>query len=370
VLVIDDLEAMRALIRRALGAHGYQVDAAATLAEAGRLDPLGYDAILVDAHLGTERGADLVESLRSQDPSVVGRCLLITGSDPDTIPAGIACLTKPFSLPDLLAAVGLLGPGDTPLPGSPQSAAATPGPAVGPGPAPAGGSQPGDLPSAWRLLGIVRGLRARERTELADFLHDGPIQELSAAVLELQLLRRAGLPGLEPGLGRALAQLAAAGNALGSVVAGDRPLPPLGSRQAGGSGQAGDSGQAGAIGQRTGWLLAAPATVHSRADPPGLPVPGGAAVADIVELLLLRLVPVGARPAAEVTVESRGGVTGIVLTVSPASAGEPGIGDPQAARAALADLASALGATAQAEFRAREWQVSLDLPGQPAAPGS
>src|ERR1017187_9592015 len=74
VLVLDDVEDLRILIRRALAARGYQVDVAATLAEARGMDPGRYDAVLVDAHLGRERGLDLVEALLSEDPSAARRC--------------------------------------------------------------------------------------------------------------------------------------------------------------------------------------------------------------------------------------------------------------------------------------------------------
>src|SRR5712671_4300040 len=87
---------MRILIHRALSTSGYQVDVAATLAQARAMDPAGYDAVLVDAGLGPDRGMDLIESLRSEDPAA------------DTIPAGVARLTKPFKLAELLTAVHAL----------------------------------------------------------------------------------------------------------------------------------------------------------------------------------------------------------------------------------------------------------------------
>src|ERR1022692_5072800 len=67
VLVVDDLDEMRTLIHRALSARGYKVDVAANLAEAREKQPRGYDAVLVDAHLGAERGIDLVEALQSEE---------------------------------------------------------------------------------------------------------------------------------------------------------------------------------------------------------------------------------------------------------------------------------------------------------------
>ena len=128
VLVVDDVAEMRALIWRILSADGYQVDVAATLSEARDLDPAGYSAVLVDAHLGTEHGTELIEELRSADPAAVSRCLVITGGTADAGPAGLAVLTKPFRAADLLDAVRAL-----------QQAA--------PPPAPAGSAPAGSVPA-------------------------------------------------------------------------------------------------------------------------------------------------------------------------------------------------------------------------------
>src|SRR5260370_33509133 len=53
------------------------------------------------------------------------------------------------------------------------------------------------------LLDSMRRLRARERGYLAGFLHDGPIQELAAATLELGETRRTmrTQPSAELGVG-------------------------------------------------------------------------------------------------------------------------------------------------------------------------
>src|SRR5689334_1777809 len=108
VLVVDDTDEVRMLIRRALAAHGYQVDAAASLAQANALDPAGYDVVLVDAHLGAEMGTDLIEAMLAQDPAAAGRCLVITGGSTAIVPSGVACLPKPFRPADLLHAVRTL----------------------------------------------------------------------------------------------------------------------------------------------------------------------------------------------------------------------------------------------------------------------
>jgi DNA-binding response OmpR family regulator len=77
ILVVDDVAEMRTQICRALTACGDEVDVASTLAAAREMDPGGYDAVLVDARLGPERGLDLVEALLSEDPAAVG-CLVMT----------------------------------------------------------------------------------------------------------------------------------------------------------------------------------------------------------------------------------------------------------------------------------------------------
>ena len=76
-------EAIRTIIRRVLTRAGYHVDVAASAPQARSMDPAGYDALLVDAHLGRERGTALIQALVAEDPAAAGRCLLITGGKPD-----------------------------------------------------------------------------------------------------------------------------------------------------------------------------------------------------------------------------------------------------------------------------------------------
>ena len=138
VLVVDDMAEMRTLIQRVLSADGYQVDVAATLAEARRLDPAGYSAVLVDAHLGAEHGLDLIEELRSADPAAARRCVVITGAPAEAGAADLAFLAKPFQAADLLDAVRTL-PQPVSQPDPPPSGPPRPGPerpdprAAGPG---------------------------------------------------------------------------------------------------------------------------------------------------------------------------------------------------------------------------------------------
>ena len=360
VLVIDDVDEMRTLIHRALSADGYEVDVAASLAQARALDPAGYDAVLVDAGLGSEQGADLIEALRTANPAAAGRCLMMTGGATDTIPDGVAHLTKPFKLDQLLDAVHALqqiprqATARLPVGISPDT-----GPASNTGPVPATRAVPAERavaePGAWRLLRLIRRLRTRERHELVDFLHDGPIQELAAASLDLQVLARSAGPELAQRLAATLRQLDTAASSLRWLVDGHWPfLQP-------------ETGLADTVRQRTAWLLAAPVTVHADEAPAGLSAAEVAAVADAVELLLVGILP--ASPPhlqARVTVQSGavGIQVGLILITGQA---DLAASDRAPARAALEALAAALGATAHADLGDRRWQARILLPRQAEA---
>ena len=293
VLVVDDMAEMRTLIWRILSADGYQVDVAATLAEARGLDPAGYSAVLVDAHLGTEQGMDLIEELRSADPVAVSRCLVITGGTADAGPAGLAVLTKPFRAADLIDAVralqqaapaqpdppqhqpplpepplpepGLPEPG-LPEPGLPEPGLQEPG-LPEPGLQEPGLQEPGSRPesgggpeSSWgspspspaqirRLLAVTRRLRTRERRDLVGFLHDGPIQELTAGTLEAEMMRRSAPAGPASRVDAVLRQIEAAARALRWLVDGEWPFMQP------------EVQLAGALRQRCAWLLTEPLAI-------------------------------------------------------------------------------------------------------------
>ena len=236
VLVIDDTEAIRTIIRRVLAGAGYRVDVAASAPEARLMDPAGYDALLVDAHLGRERGTALIQALVAEDQAVAGRCLLITGGKPDLVPVGVACLTKPFRPDELITAVGALHPADSATrPEVPQSSR----PRAGQPPgrqargSQARGSQPQDgqpreappgPPAVWQLLGLIERLRAGERAAIADFIHDGPIQDLTAAMLSVQALTRLPPSELAPQMTELGRHLDAAAGSVRQIV-DDGALP-------------------------------------------------------------------------------------------------------------------------------------------------
>jgi hypothetical protein len=218
-------------------------------------------------------------------------------------------------------------------------------------PAP-GGDAPDAAGRAWQLLRLTRRLRTHERRELTDFLHDGPIQELTALALDLQLMSRSGpVPG-----GRIEAMLqrldAATGSLRWLIEESWSFLTP-------------ETQLAAAIKQRTSWLLSEPVTVDAGRgavlDPADMPV-----IADVVELLLLGLIPPGQRARAEVAVRTPRRLIQIELTLTAAADSELA-GDPPAALASLDELACALGASAQATLDRGRWQASLALPNGPGA---
>jgi CheY-like chemotaxis protein len=422
VLVVDDLSEMRVIIHRALSDRGYQVDVAATIEQAREMSPGGYDAVLVDAHLGPERGTDLVEAMLAEDPAAASRCLVMTGGPTGALPDGIAYLAKPFHLGELIDAVSALHqpragpaahrqPGSTPAaqgqaastptmqrqaastPTMQRQAASTPAahreagitpaahreagitpaahreagitptmhreaaiaPDAGahsPTPVPSGEYRPGTGLQAWRLLGLTRRLRARERHELVDFLHDGPIQELTAVTLELQMTRRS-MPD-PSALDGVLQRLDAAAGSLRWLVDGQWPF------------QSPETQLAATLRQRTAWLLAAPVAVDLDEPTAGLATTEMQVVVDVVELMLLAMVA-GPPVRAHVAVRTEAHLIGIDLTLMAAAGENQEIGDPALARTALDGLASALGTSAETALRECPWRVQIALAREPAA---
>ena len=354
VLVVDDLSEMRAIIHRALSERGYHVDVAATIEQARQMSPAGYDAVLVDAHLGPERGTDLVEAMLAEDPAAARRCLVMTGGPTGALPDGIAYLAKPFHLSELIEAVSALHqPAARPAadrePGSAAAAQAQAGvaPGIGPhSPAPvlAAEHRAQAGPQAWSLLCLTRLLRARERHELVDFLHDGPIQELTAVTLELQMTRRS-MPD-PAAIDRVLQRLDAAAGSLRWLVDGQWPF------------QAPETQLTAALRQRTAWLLAAPVTVDLGEPAACLAITEMQVVVDVVELMLLAMVA-GPPARAQVTLRAEAQLIRIDLTLMAAAGDDQEIGDPERARTALNYLASALGTSASATLREPPWRAQI-----------
>jgi CheY-like chemotaxis protein len=383
VLVVDDNDEVRVLIRRALVAHGYHVDAAASLAQASALDPAGYDAVLVDAHLGAELGTDLIDTLVAADPAAAGRCLVITGGSSGVVPHGVAILAKPFRPAELLDAVRALhqpGPARTPGPaagvaenspgagvrengsagvaengsaaGVPENESAAGAGENGSAPAqpvmlrPAG-VPASRMPAAWRLLAMIRGLRASERATVADFIHDGPIQELAAAALAIQLTGREEHADRGNLFGELQRELDSAGRSLRYLTDGDWPFLPPG------------ASLPDTIRQRTGWLPLSSVTVDIRNTCAALRAEAPL-IADVIELALFLMTCDGPLSQAHVCVQAGETEAEIVLTLT-----QPGdVRDWAADTGQLAELASILGGAAYTERSPARWQVRIAVPRQ------
>ncbi len=355
VLVVDDTEAVRVLIRRVLTRSGYQVDVAGSAREARALSPGRYDVLLIDAHLGGEPGTALIEELRAADPDSAQRCLLVTGGMADRAPAGVACLSKPFRPADLLSAVDAMrsatGYGRSAIKDPAGSAAGRTSSAPGPmGRAAAAAGRPATPPAAGQLLASIRGLRAAERVAVADFLHDGPVQELTAATLTVDLLSR-----LAPDEARPYAE-----QIRRHLDAATRPIRRL-------MDQAGPAAQAGStldsqVQRHTAWLPFSPVTVRDLRSP-ATPGPDPAVIVDIVELALHALAHSAPPARADIEIQPGEQVLGIMLTITPLDGAAVPAADPAAAETALAQLAAALGGTVQASLGAFPWRVRLGLTG-------
>jgi ActR/RegA family two-component response regulator len=396
ILVVDDAAGMRALMRRALTAQGYAVDAAPTLADARTMRPVRYDGVVVDAHLGDGRGTDLVHEMILEDPAAAARCLVITGGGAGALPDGVSLLAKPFSSGELVAAVRALHASRTPAvpparsrdratsaataaaaatppaeraapaeratpapvaalatvtpvvtPSATVSLATTPGPAASwpvPEPRPTAGGLP-----ARPWLEIIRRLRTREREALVDDLHDGPVQELAAVTLALHLLRRSVPPDVAEHVDELKESLDKASRMLRSLIDGGWPFL----RE--------ETQLTEALTERTAWLLATPLAVTLRREARLRPaeVPG---VADLAELMLFALAD-GQRPArAEAVIGVDGDRISIELIVTPPAGDEPPPGREASAASAVADLAFALGAEIQAEVCPQRGRAAVTVP--------
>ena len=118
VLVVDDEPAIRFLCRVNLELDGYRVVEAGTLDDARALlesEPVA--VVLLDMHVGRERGDTLLDELRGRERRIP--VVVVTGStDVDsgerTIEAD-AVLGKPFTIEELTSTVRALAGGD-PIP--------------------------------------------------------------------------------------------------------------------------------------------------------------------------------------------------------------------------------------------------------------
>jgi two-component system, OmpR family, alkaline phosphatase synthesis response regulator PhoP len=107
VLVVDDEPAIRLLCRVNLELAGYEVREAGTLDDARSELGDGVDVVLLDMHIGNERGDTLLRELTDAGIPVG----VVTGSTELDAIAGIganAVLGKPFTIEELEATVARL----------------------------------------------------------------------------------------------------------------------------------------------------------------------------------------------------------------------------------------------------------------------
>jgi DNA-binding response OmpR family regulator len=122
LLVVEDDVSLVAALRTGLGAAGYAVDVAATVAEgSGLLGLNDYDAIVLDLGLPDGEGLALVRTLRAHGDAVPVLVLTARGgitSRVEGLDAGADdYLSKPFAFPELLARLrALLRRGTTVVP--------------------------------------------------------------------------------------------------------------------------------------------------------------------------------------------------------------------------------------------------------------
>jgi DNA-binding NtrC family response regulator len=109
VLVVDDAPAIRLLCKVNLELDGYRVAEAGTLDEARALlaaEPVA--VVLLDLHVGRERGDTLLDEIRGREPRIP--VVVVSGST-DADPAdqkkidADARLSKPFTIDELTTAV-------------------------------------------------------------------------------------------------------------------------------------------------------------------------------------------------------------------------------------------------------------------------
>src|SRR5438132_4343346 len=191
----------------------------------------------------------------------------------------------------------------------------------GPDPGAAPGGHETRAAAACRLLDFARRLRTCEREYLASLLHDGPMQDLAAATLELGAARRATGPVMADELAVPEQLVEAAGRSLRRLL--DELWP---------ASQA-TSGLAGTLARRTGWLLAAPLWVDTGEGAAGLLASEIPVVADVVELILLGAVSAEAPTRAAAAVRADEDLIVLELSMTPADGSDQPFGDPAGIRA-------------------------------------
>jgi CheY-like chemotaxis protein len=110
VLLLDDDPSMQRLVSALLKRGGYRVDTVLTGREAiAAIERDGYDALLLDVMMPHEGGSTVIRHLQANDPAMLERALLVTGS-PEAVLVSLAknvagVVKKPFDADELLGEV-------------------------------------------------------------------------------------------------------------------------------------------------------------------------------------------------------------------------------------------------------------------------
>jgi hypothetical protein len=199
------------------------------------------------------------------------------------------------------------------------------------------------------LLDVQRRLRERERGYLAGVLHDGPIQELAAALLQLAEARRAMGASQGDELGVAAQLVETAGRSLRGLQDELWPFPRP------------SSGLAATLRRRTSWLLAAPLVVDAGAGAAELLEAEIQVVADLVESILACLGGTEAPARALAAVRADQDLIFLEMNMTSASDGDLAFGDPAAARASLHSVAAAIRARADIDLHGRRLRARMEI---------
>jgi DNA-binding response OmpR family regulator len=109
VLVVDDDASIRLLCRLNLELDGWRVREAGTLAQAREeLAHDDVDVVVLDVHVGSGNGVELLRELRRDRPDV--KVAMLTGSDRLDDVDSDAVIPKPFTIVQLTSTVAGLAP--------------------------------------------------------------------------------------------------------------------------------------------------------------------------------------------------------------------------------------------------------------------
>ena len=106
ILIVDDHEDIVAMLRLALGRHGFEIDSTTSPQEAlAKAETTPYDAALLDLVMPGQDGTALAAALRETIPGLpIGLLTAYTRSPliPAAQRAGVTVFTKPVAIQDLV----------------------------------------------------------------------------------------------------------------------------------------------------------------------------------------------------------------------------------------------------------------------------